>query len=273
MLPPTSEPDGSATYNTSLGPCGTEDLSEMDAMNGAEEELHQVLLSLYERTGRVMGYWPHYFLRDVKSNGGLAVAKKLLRPGKGVTTGFDRLIAFRRADLSVEAIVLEPRFREIFSDAELAEAQKRLAELPPTAFPERVGRAELRPDEVTSDEEFEEGEVERVLVNRYERNPRARALCLRHHGHRCKVCDLDFGDRYGAVGREFIHVHHVVPISFARIRKLNPERDLVPVCPNCHAMLHRRDPPFDVEELQQILRDQAALGPGSSPDGDKAENA
>src|SRR5215213_4275118 len=155
-----------------------------------EEELHQLMQSLYRRSGEATGYWPNYFLRDVRRNGGLAVAKKLLLPGQ-VSSGFDRLVRVRRADLSVETIALSERFRHLFSEAELAEAEHRLSQLPASAFPARVARDGL-PEEVDDPTTVPEGSVKRVVVNQYERSAKARAACIRHHGNRCSVCDLDF---------------------------------------------------------------------------------
>lgn len=102
---------------------------------------------------------------------------------------------------------------------------------------------------------FQEGAAKAVTVNAFERNPAARLTCILHHGTACKVCGLDFGKRYGALGEGFIHVHHKTPL--AEIRQnyvIDPVRDLVPVCPNCHAMLHRTMPPRTVEELRALLK-------------------
>jgi 5-methylcytosine-specific restriction protein A len=106
------------------------------------------------------------------------------------------------------------------------------------------------PDEV---EHYLEGATTKVVVNAFERDPKARARCLEHFGYDCVVCGLNFERRYGAVGRRFIHVHHLRPISKSDgPRSVDPVEDLRPVCPNCHAMLHKSDPPFTVDELQQI---------------------
>lgn len=112
-----------------------------------------------------------------------------------------------------------------------------------------VVEIEMDYDEVS--EGVPEGAVIHVKVNRYERSRLNRALCLSIHGTRCKVCDVKFEERYGEMGRDFIHVHHIIPVS--KIQPgyvINPSRDLIPVCPNCHAMLHTREPPFLVEELR-----------------------
>lgn len=101
-----------------------------------------------------------------------------------------------------------------------------------------------------------EGAVTTVLVNRYERSATARRKCIEHHGAICAVCSLDFKLTYGQIGEGFIHVHHIVPISsIGETYVLDPIEDLVPVCPNCHAMLHRgTDVPRDVLELQKLMR-------------------
>jgi 5-methylcytosine-specific restriction protein A len=219
-----------------------------------EEQLHEELLSLYRRTGEATGYWPSYFLRSVRQEGGLAVAKRLLAPGR-VSSGFDKLVAARRADLSIEAIALTPPFDGLFSPKERAEAKKRLDQLPPSAFPEVTDRPREIPEEVEPNAHYIEGSIQRVLVNRYERNLTARAACTAFHGFVCSVCGFDFQIRYGELGRDFIHVHHKRPLG--RLKKsyrVDPKKDLVPVCPNCHAMLHRREPPLDIEQLKRRLR-------------------
>jgi 5-methylcytosine-specific restriction protein A len=100
-----------------------------------------------------------------------------------------------------------------------------------------------------------EGAVTTVLVNRYERSATARRKCIEHYGAICAVCSLDFKSTYGQIGEGFIHVHHIVPISsIGETYVLDPITDLVPVCPNCHAMLHRGiDVPRGVLELQQMM--------------------
>lgn len=102
---------------------------------------------------------------------------------------------------------------------------------------------EIYPDEIPSNDTavIHEGAVKQVLVNQYERNPQARSLCIMKHGCRCSVCGLDFEEYYGEVGKDFIHVHHIVPLhQIKRDYIVDGEKDLIPVCPNCHAMLHRK---------------------------------
>jgi HNH endonuclease len=110
------------------------------------------------------------------------------------------------------------------------------------------------PEEAPAGQTFPEGAVMRVEVNRFERDPRARSACLAHYGTRCSVCNLDFEERYGELGHGFIHVHHVLELSsVGPDYQVDPVADLRPVCPNCHAMLHKTRPAMSVDELKHSL--------------------
>lgn len=111
-------------------------------------------------------------------------------------------------------------------------------------------------EELDNPDEIYEGAKMSIVVNRYERDRRGRELCIKAYGCRCAVCNLDFEEVYGEIGRGFIHVHHVVPISeIGEEYRLDPENDLVPVCPNCHAMLHHggNGRVLTVDELREIV--------------------
>ena len=113
------------------------------------------------------------------------------------------------------------------------------------------------PDELPEGGPFLEGAKKTVTVNVYERDPSARAACLRRWGIRCTVCSFAFKATYGDLGDAYIHVHHLRPLSeIGAAYELDPVRDLRPVCPNCHAMLHRRIPALHIEALQEILRQE-----------------
>jgi len=101
----------------------------------------------------------------------------------------------------------------------------------------------------------EEGRLITVLVNRYERDPALRSACLELFGPNCVVCGFDFLATYGELGRDFCHIHHIKPLSeVGREHKVDPRKDLVPVCPNCHAMLHRCSPALQPDDLRKLLR-------------------
>jgi 5-methylcytosine-specific restriction protein A len=112
------------------------------------------------------------------------------------------------------------------------------------------------PEELISPQEFPEGARHEITINAYERNRNARAACLAHHGYLCAVCEFDFETRYGDLGKRFIHVHHVTPIgTIGKEYTLNPITDLIPICPNCHAMVHRTKTPLTITRLKSILKE------------------
>ena len=109
------------------------------------------------------------------------------------------------------------------------------------------------------DNDYYEGALMTVEVNKYERSRSAREKCIATKGCRCVVCGFDFEKEYGPIGKGFIHIHHLVPISsISKEYQLDVERDLVPVCPNCHYMLHRKpNGVYTIEELKAILSENS----------------
>jgi 5-methylcytosine-specific restriction protein A len=110
-----------------------------------------------------------------------------------------------------------------------------------------------------------EGAKTRVEVNRYERAPLNRAACIQAWGPVCQICGFDFGRAYGPVGEGYIHVHHLTPVSALGAGYLiDPVNDLAPVCPNCHAMIHRSDPPYPLDKVRDMIREAATMAVGES---------
>ena len=102
-----------------------------------------------------------------------------------------------------------------------------------------------------------EGALRKVTVNRYERSSVARQKCIEAHGLNCAVCGMNFEEIYGELGKGFIHVHHIVPLNtIGKEYLVDYEKDLIPVCPNCHAMLHRKINGVEptVDELRKIIK-------------------
>lgn len=107
--------------------------------------------------------------------------------------------------------------------------------------------------------EESEGKLQKVFVNKYERSAIARDKCIEMYGWKCSVCQMDFESVYGEVGRDFIHVHHIVPLSQIGLEyKVDYAKDLVTVCPNCHAMLHRKmnGKYLSVSELKKTINNK-----------------
>ena len=111
----------------------------------------------------------------------------------------------------------------------------------------------IYPDDI-EDTRIIEGKKQTIIVNAYERNSKARHKCIEYYGYDCSVCGFNFEKIYGESGKNFIHVHHIVPIATIKdTYEINPIEDLRPVCPNCHAMLHRGKEVKSIEQLKKII--------------------
>ena len=130
-------------------------------------------------------------------------------------------------------------------------------------LPDQVGRAltlELqkqlkkgRKITPTVSEIVSEGAVRRVELNAYERSPKARQQCINYYGPRCFICQMTFDEMYGPQAHGLIHVHHLTAFSGKRRRKTDPIKDLRPLCPNCHLVVHRREPPYSIADVRRML--------------------
>jgi 5-methylcytosine-specific restriction protein A len=99
-----------------------------------------------------------------------------------------------------------------------------------------------------------EGKKSQILINKYERNRYNRALCLSYHGFQCHGCGEILKEKYGPIGENTIDVHHIVPVSkMGGSYQINPVKDLVPLCPNCHRIIHKLDPPLTINALKEII--------------------
>jgi len=98
-----------------------------------------------------------------------------------------------------------------------------------------------------------EGERHQYLSSKVERSKINRALCLAIYGFECQICNEKMEDKYGVLAEEFIHVHHIESIAESGVHWVNPQKDLIPICPNCHSMVHRNTPPLSPQQLKEIL--------------------
>jgi hypothetical protein len=132
------------------------------------------------------------------------------------------------------------------------------AQVPQPTYIEASAAKTFRiPEEIPADHAFAEGAVTQVLVNRYERDPAARQRCIEHYGAKCDACGVILSDRYGACVDGLIHVHHLIPLATIRMRySVDPVRDLRPVCPNCHAVIHSTEPARTIEQVREMIRKQ-----------------
>jgi len=113
------------------------------------------------------------------------------------------------------------------------------------------------PEEIPCEEaeKYTEGSKKQIVVNAYERNSKARQACIEIHGTCCIICGFDFGEVYGEEFTGKIHVHHIKPLAEIDDEyEVDPENDLVPVCPNCHMILHSKKEAYSLDEVKIFLR-------------------
>lgn len=106
------------------------------------------------------------------------------------------------------------------------------------------------------EEVYVEGKQNQYVITHHERNTDARLKCLEKYGYSCNICNFNFEDVYGDIGKNYIHVHHIEPISQnSGEYEVDPIKDLIPVCPNCHVMLHTKHK-VTIEQLKKIVDKQ-----------------
>lgn len=106
----------------------------------------------------------------------------------------------------------------------------------------------------TNLEGYVEGNKYSIISTKYERNPRNREICLNAKGYKCYACGFDFKKKYGEIGKNFIEVHHAIQVSdMGENYVVDPIKDMYPLCSNCHSMIHRKNPPYTINELKTII--------------------
>lgn len=101
-----------------------------------------------------------------------------------------------------------------------------------------------------------EGTAYEKTISTHERNPINRRLCIQFKGYECAVCGMKFDDVYGKIGNKFIEIHHATMVADMG-ENYRPDilEELFPVCSNCHSMLHRKRPPYTIEQLKKIIKE------------------
>jgi predicted HNH restriction endonuclease len=121
------------------------------------------------------------------------------------------------------------------------------------------------PEEVENSVQLYEGTVRTISVNAYERSAVARENCILYYGCKCAVCEVTLSDIYGDIAQGYIHVHHLRQLSEINYEyQVDPIQDLLPVCPNCHAILHQSQPPYSIEEVKGFINEQKKSYPNIS---------
>lgn len=145
---------------------------------------------------------------------------------------------------------LRPELKKAIEELSYADEVK-IPYIPISICSKKVAKIaeELLEEEI---DKLPEGAKKQITVNAYERNPKARKKCIQNYGFKCSVCEFDFEEVYGEIGKEYIHVHHLKSLSeISEEYEVDPINDLRPVCPNCHSMLHKAN--YSIEQLKAVL--------------------
>lgn len=167
------------------------------------------------------------------------------------------LLSAERLDLTLKCIQLMDLFcqeQERLHRQKVRRTQKKQQKQSSGVKPDYL----LPPSAQTDDCELEEGALRQISLTTRERNREARQKCLNHYGYKCLGCGFDFEAYYGPVGREYIEVHHLNPIAASDgEHDIDPIVGLIPLCSNCHSIIHRAGTdvlhPISLEKLKQLI--------------------
>ncbi len=103
-------------------------------------------------------------------------------------------------------------------------------------------------------DDFEEGDTQEIISEMTRRNPDLAREVKERDNYTCVVCEFNFFETYGEIGKNFAECHHLVPFSVLRGRRISTIDEAVTVCANCHRMLHRGNKLLTPDELRELLR-------------------
>jgi superfamily II DNA or RNA helicase len=135
-----------------------------------------------------------------------------------------------------------------------SDKEKFLMDLIEEAYPEEDIIELVDVVKAEPDVDLMEAALKEISTNVHERNPEARRLCLEEYGYTCAVCEKDLESIYGI---QAIHVHHLTMLADAKKeREVDPIKDLRPVCPNCHMIIHTRRIPgcYSIKEVKEMIK-------------------
>ena len=217
------------------------DFIERDVLRFIKQHIHSTLTSIYEeRDPKTINNWLESILGDSMLN-----QENNACSGIKYSEALNWYKRFLESDFNPDVIAMKEAEKERIKQErkELKKKEKRQATVSPTTSQENNGTARAKKiKKQILDENQREGAITQVSITRRERNQKLRQVCLDKYGYVCQCCGIDFEKVYGEIGREFIEVHHLFPISQTEgEHDLNPEKDLIPLCSNCHSMIHRLD--------------------------------
>ena len=116
------------------------------------------------------------------------------------------------------------------------------------------------PIEILDDALIREGQLRLRTTEYRTRSRQLRISAVRHFSRsgyiHCSACEFEFGKAYGSIGRGYVQIHHLKPVSFMRGEAMSMGDALAnvrPLCANCHQMAHRKTPPLKIAYLKSIV--------------------
>lgn len=106
-----------------------------------------------------------------------------------------------------------------------------------------------------------EGHKNFALHTQIERSKKLRELKInkfleKHGAIYCEICHVNMKNSYSFLKKDYIEVHHVVPLALLESASCTSLEDLVLLCPNCHSAVHQGDPQENlIEAMIQFGRD------------------
>jgi 5-methylcytosine-specific restriction protein A len=208
-----------------------------------QQHINQHLLSIYDVISpEVINEWYTKVLRDPNLNG----LNNLCTDIK-YSDALNWYKRFLESDYNPDLIARKEaekeRIKQERKELKKKEKEKKQTVASTTTTQEKKGTARVKKIKKQElDENQREGAITQVSITRRERNYKLRDACINRYGYVCQCCGIDFEKIYGEIGREYIEVHHLFPISQTEgEHEVDPEKDLIPLCSNCHSMIHRLD--------------------------------
>ncbi|WP_240522446.1 phage lytic cycle repressor MrpR family protein [Bacillus toyonensis] len=222
-------------------------------------EKKQIPVSIIsQRIVRVSKHFDLDFLNatTISDSGQLYYASELLKVGTNIEDVIPSII--KRFNINENASARN-KLRSMI-DVNLADLQKNTTSYDKnynSNIEIEIIERDIDAEQAEEDEYYKDGATQYFHGKRYERNSTNRRRAIEIHGLSCKVCDFNFEEVYGKYGKDFIEVHHIKPLStLNKEMKINPTKDLVPVCANCHRIIHRnKNQILSIEQVKQIIRD------------------
>ena len=117
--------------------------------------------------------------------------------------------------------------------------------------------SQLKEPEVTVEVKEEAPHQEEVIAQKEESlpvNEKIKKECIDYYGAICDICGFDFGYTYGEAYEGCIEVHNVHGLEEEITENTHPTEDLIPICCNCHRIIHSQTPPISVEQMRKMVK-------------------